>query len=123
MLKLKVLIIDDEVDYCRILENYFKRRNYEVFLSFVLKDGLNQLDQLKPDILILDNNLPDGKGWGHVDSIVEKNPHLRIFLISAYHQKSDPLITKSNVTIWEKPLSMTLLNEIFLDGKLNKIEN
>ena len=113
MLKLKVLIVDDEVDYCRILENYFRRKNYEVFLSFILKDGLTQLEKLKPDILILDNNLPDGKGWQHVDSIVEKNPHLKIFLISAYHQKNDPHISQSNVTIWEKPLSMTLLNENF----------
>jgi len=113
MLKLKVLIIDDEVDYCRILENYFKRKNYEVFLSFILKDGLTQIEQLKPDILILDNNLPDGKGWQHVDLIVEKNPHLKVFLISAYHQKNDPIIAKSNVTIWEKPLSLSLLNENF----------
>jgi DNA-binding NtrC family response regulator len=113
MLKLKVLIIDDEVDYCRILENYFKRKNYEVFLSFMLKEGLTKIEQVKPDILILDNNLPDGKGWQHVDTIVEKNPHLKVFLISAYHQTSDPEVSKENVTIWEKPLSMTLLNENF----------
>jgi DNA-binding NtrC family response regulator len=113
MLKLKVLIIDDEVDYCRILENYFKRKNYEVFLSFILKDGLTQIDQKKPDILILDNNLPDGKGWQYVDSIVEKNPHLKVFLISAYHQKGETEIFKENVTIWEKPLSLSLLNENF----------
>ena len=113
MLKLKVLIIDDEIDYCRILESYFKRKNYEVFSAFILKDGLNQIEQLKPDILILDNNLPDGKGWQHVDAIVEKNPQLRVFLISAYHQKSSPEISNDNVTIWEKPLSMTLLNENF----------
>jgi DNA-binding NtrC family response regulator len=113
MLNSKVLIIDDEEDYCRILENYFKRKSYDVFLSFLLKDGLTKLDEIKPDILFLDNHLPDGRGWQHVDSIVEKNPHLRIFLVSAYHQNKDFSISEARITTWEKPISMKLLNENF----------
>ncbi len=113
MLKLKVLMIDDEIDYCKIMESYFKRKNYEVALAYNLTDGLQRIDDNKPDILFLDNNLPDGKGWSHVESIVEKNPHLKIYLVSAYHQKGDFFYESPNVTIWEKPLTMSLLNEHF----------
>lgn len=113
MLKLKVLMIDDEIDYCRILENYFKKKNYEVQLAFSLAEGLQLIGSHKPDILFLDNNLPDGKGWTHVDEIVENNPHLKIYLVSAYHQKGDFFYDSPNVTVWEKPLSMSLLNDHF----------
>ncbi|MGK2864649.1 MAG: response regulator [Chitinophagaceae bacterium] len=113
MLKLKVLMIDDEIDYCRLLETFFRKKNYEVQLAFNLSDGLQLIGETKPDILLLDNNLPDGKGWTHVESIVEKNPQLKIFLVSAHHQKGDFFYDSPNVTVWEKPLSMSLLNDYF----------
>ena len=113
MLKLKVLIIDDEVDYCRIMENYFKKKNYETIAAYTLTEGLHLLEAAKPDILILDNNLPDGQGWTHVDTIVEKNPHLKVYLASAYHQRGDFFPNSTQVTVWEKPISMKLLNSTF----------
>jgi two-component system OmpR family response regulator len=110
---MKILIIDDEIDYSMILKNFFSRKNYEVHVSYLLEEGLEKIDLVNPDILFLDNNLPDGKGWTHVEEIVEKNPHLRIYLVSAYHQKGDYSSPSSNVVVWEKPLSMSQLREIF----------
>lgn len=113
MIKPKILIIDDEIDYCTIMKKYFTDKNYEVFSAFLLQKGLEMIDAIQPDILFMDNNLPDGKGWTHVDSIVEKNPHLRVYLVSAYHRKGEFVSPSPNVVVWEKPLSRKLLNENF----------
>lgn len=113
MLKVKILIIDDETDYCMIMSSYFTEKNYEVHVGYTLKEGLELLEGIKPDILFLDNNLPDGQGWGHVDDIISKHPSLRIHLISAYHHKGDNLTNKPNVTIWEKPISLHHLDKAF----------
>jgi DNA-binding response OmpR family regulator len=113
MSKPRILIVDDEFDYCSIMKSYFNDRNYDVHLAFTLTDGLSLIDSIKPDILFLDNNLPDGKGWTHVETIVEKNPHLKLYLVSAYHQKGDYTSPSPNVVVWEKPLSLNLLNENF----------
>ena len=113
MIKLKILLVDDEVDYCLIMKGYFSKRNYEVFVAYNLKEGLSLLETAKPDILFLDNNLPDGQGWSHVESIVEKNPHMKIYLASAYHQHGDFSSPHPQVTVWEKPISMSLLNATF----------
>ena len=113
MIKLKILIIDDEIDYSMILKSYFTKKNYDVSVAYLLNEGLDKINELQPDILFLDNNLPDGKGWTHVESIVEKNPHLKIYLVSAYHQKGEFSSPSPNVTVWEKPLSMSLLKEVF----------
>lgn len=113
MIKLKILIIDDEVDYCLIMKGYFQARNYEVFIAYTLKEGLELLEKNKPDILFMDNNLPDGKGWDHIDEIATKFPSLRIYLISAYRQKSDFVSPSENITVWEKPISLNQLDEVF----------
>jgi CheY-like chemotaxis protein len=113
MIKLKILIIDDEVDYCMIMKSYFQARNYEVFVAYTLKEGFELLEKNNPDILFMDNNLPDGKGWEYVGEIIEKSPSLRIYLISAYRQKSDFISPSLNVTVWEKPISLNQLEEVF----------
>jgi two-component system, OmpR family, response regulator len=113
MLKLKVLFVDDEMDFCLLMKNFFTKKNYDVFLAYTLKDGLEQIGSVNPDILFLDNNLPDGKGWDHVEEIVEKNPHTRVYLASAHYKGEAIFENFPQVTVWEKPLSMTLLQENF----------
>jgi len=44
---------------------------------------------------------------------VEKNPHLRVYLVSAYHRKGEFVSPSPNVTVWEKPISRKILNELF----------
>jgi DNA-binding response OmpR family regulator len=113
VIKLKILVVDDEADYCSIMKSYFDEKNYAVFLAFTLQEGLAMIDQIHPDILFLDNNLPDGQGWNYVEGIVEKYPQIRIYLISAYRQKSDYLTSSPNITVWEKPISLNTLNAVF----------
>jgi two-component system OmpR family response regulator len=113
VIKLKILIIDDETDYCGIMKSYFEEKNYDVFLAFTLQQGLTMLAELHPDILFLDNNLPDGQGWKCVEEIVEKNPQIRIYLISAYRHKSDFITESPNIIVWEKPISLSSLNAVF----------
>jgi CheY-like chemotaxis protein len=113
MTKPKILIVDDEIDQCFIIKSYFQSRNYDVFMEQSLKEGIESLKKNNPDILLLDNNLPDGKGWDMVDALVEDFPELKIHLISAYHQKKDSLPKHLNVTVWEKPISLTVLDKAF----------
>ena len=112
MPKLKILIIDDEEDYCMILEDYFLQKKYEVYLAYTLREGVQLLQHNKIDFLFLDNNLPDGNGWQIVDKLITEMPDLKIYLISAYKQKNDFVGTSPRVTVWEKPISFDLLESI-----------
>ena len=107
----KILIIDDEVDFCTSMKGYFKKRNYDVLVAYNIQTGIALLDEINPDILFLDNNLPDGEGWKFVPRIVEKSPRLRIILISAHLHKSDFVSTNENIIVLEKPISMQVLEE------------
>jgi DNA-binding NtrC family response regulator len=109
----KILIIDDEVDYCMIMKSYFIRKGYEVRIAYSIKEGFDSLKAFRPSTLFLDNNLPDGNGWDCIEEIVELFPHIQAFLISA-HRNYSPLHDRySNITVWEKPISMETLDKLF----------
>ena len=112
-MKEKVLIVDDEIDFCIIMKGYFEKKDYEVYLAYNLQTGLFIIDEAQPNILFLDNNLPDGQGWKYVEQIVEKNPHLKVYLISAHQNKSSFNSPNKNIVVWEKPISMQVLNNAF----------
>lgn len=107
----RVIIIDDETDFCLLMKNYFVRKDYEVHIFHTLAEGMKNLVKINPDIIFLDNNLPDGLGWDQTEYISKHFPKTRINLISAYqydHSLKDKL---SSVRIWEKPISLTDLNK------------
>ena len=113
MIKVKILIVDDEVDYCMLMQNYFEERDYDVFMAFNLAEGMRLLEKIEPEIMFLDNHLPDGEGWTKIEGIVNNFPEIRLYLISAYGEKPEMIKKRKNITFWEKPISTTDLDEVF----------
>ena len=107
----RVLIIDDETDFCLLMKNYFVRRNFEVHIFHTLAEGMKNLETINPDIIFLDNNLPDGLGWEKTDYIRKHFPNTHINLISAFQYDHNFSNGLSSVRIWEKPISLSELNK------------
>lgn len=103
----KILIIDDETDLCLLLKDYFVRRQYNVFLSHTLEDGEKILKTVSPDILFLDNNLPDGIGWNNAPAIAETHPSTYIVLVSAFHPEVPKMPEHTRYKVLEKPISLS----------------
>lgn len=112
-MKQKILIVDDETDFCMIMKGYFIKKGYDVSVAYTLQEGLTAVKELRPDILFLDNNLPDGQGWDMMKDIVEIIPQIRAFLVSAHRNNFSLSETSKNIVIWEKPISFDKLNAAF----------
>lgn len=107
----KVLIIDDEIDLCILLKNFFTRQHYEVVISHKLADGLKEALDFSPDLIFLDNNLPDSQGWTKAEWFLQELPRAYIFLISAY--KAVPSLPQDpRLTVIEKPLSLKAIESL-----------
>jgi len=102
----RVLIVDDEVDLCLLIKNYLNKKDYEVHTAHTLSEGVRKIESLSPDVLLLDNNLPDGMGWKAAQSIHLQFPHINITLISAYETPKD-FKTNMHINILEKPISLS----------------
>lgn len=109
----KVLIIDDEVDLCMLMKSYFLRKNYEVHIAHTLTDGMARLDELSPDYLFIDYNLPDGLGWDKLPQMYRQHPDIHYHLISAFRPTMPTDLDGSKLTIWEKPISLKALDHFF----------
>jgi DNA-binding response OmpR family regulator len=111
--KKKVLIIDDEVDLCLLMKTYFLRKNYDVYIAHTLADGVSRLDEVRPDYLFIDYNLPDGLGWDRLPELYKKYPELQFHLISAFRPTMPSELDGAKLTIWEKPISLKSLDNFF----------
>lgn len=110
MKKKKVVIIDDEEDLCHLMRRYLMNLNYDVFLANTLGKGMSLMKEVIPDILFIDNNLPDGLGWEKTSYLLENYPGCKINLISAYKSSAPDVISgPTTIKILEKPLSLNAL--------------
>jgi DNA-binding response OmpR family regulator len=103
-----VLILDDDQDTCTLLKMFFEKRHFTVLTANSLIEGLNIIDASQPEILFIDNMLPDGEGWKAAQTIKIKYPDLNVNLMSGKDKSFNSLEEYDDV-IWEKPISVTQL--------------
>ena len=109
------MIIDDETDLCLLLKDYFVRKNYDVAVTHTLEEGRKLLYELKPGILFLDNNLPDGTGWSNASKFAADLPETYIILISAFHPSKPEMPPHAKFRTIEKPVSLADLDKQFAE--------
>jgi DNA-binding response OmpR family regulator len=119
-MKMKVLIIDDEADQCLLIERFLSRKNYQVDYAHTLQDGMRKLNEGRHDVLLLDNNLPDGLGWGRAREIQKLFPEMQITLISANEASPYPITGDGMGFIrMEKPVSLHTLESYLKNDFIN----
>jgi DNA-binding response OmpR family regulator len=107
----KILIVDDEEDLCVLMQSYLKALGHGVYVASTLDFGIKEIERLKPDVIFLDNNLPDGIGWSSLDYIREQSPESKINLMSAYQSMPRELDKLMEVQYLEKPISLSALKD------------
>jgi DNA-binding response OmpR family regulator len=104
------LIVDDEEDICRLLGRFLNRSFQNVEFALNLKDGLACARHLRPDLLILDNNLPDGIG---IQMIKEFRMYCDfILVISAMGNLQEQALQAGADYFLPKPVSFSDIEEI-----------
>lgn len=113
--KKKVLIIDDEIELCHLLKHYFLKKDFDVHISHTLKDGVSEFRGYNPDIVFLDNNLPDGSGWQLAPQIAKDSADTYIILISGYYPTLPEMPDTAKYSVIEKPVSFKDIDKSLLN--------
>lgn len=111
----RILIIEDEMELSSLLKRFLIKRHYEVTCAETLTKAMLLLQTASFDTIILDNNLPDGKGIDFIPTInmIQNNP--KIIAMSAIGVGEEALKAGASVYI-EKPISMMSIYQL-LDAK------
>lgn len=86
---LEALIIDDENDICYLLGSLLKKRNIRSKFVNTLRDAANMLELNDPEVIFLDNHLPDGLGVNFIGFIKRFHPLSKIIMITAHDTVAD----------------------------------
>lgn len=87
----KVLIIEDEPDISRILRDYLTKNQYEAVVAATGQDGLQIMELIQPDYIILDIMLPDMDGIEVCREIRRRN-NIPILILSARGSDTDKVL-------------------------------
>jgi CheY-like chemotaxis protein len=83
-----VLIVDDDVAACRPLERFLEVTGHHAFVVHDGRSALSMLDQLRPDMILLDVMMP-GMDGVEVLRRIRKHPAHRNLPVIVYSALSD----------------------------------
>jgi len=87
-MKKKLLIIDDDERLLDALVLYFHKEGYQVFTAKEGSQGLRQLYEVRPDLVVLDIMLPRLDGW-EVCERIRKITNVPIIMLTAHGQEAN----------------------------------
>ncbi|MEO6637103.1 MAG: response regulator [Ginsengibacter sp.] len=85
----KVMIVEDEKDLCLMLSYILKKQNLLPCCVNTLRDATMQIKRIKPEILFLDNHLPDGLGSDYIQQLKKICPRAKVIMMTAHDSPKD----------------------------------
>ncbi|MEX9891849.1 two-component response regulator DpiA [Providencia rettgeri] len=85
MIKIKILIVEDELLLAEMHSEYIKAYPAcdKVWLAGNLAEARKMIEYMKPDLILLDNYLPDGKGIDLVHELIQERNNADIVFTTA----------------------------------------
>lgn len=122
--KTKLLVIDDESYFCEILKTFFSRHGYEVFLAGDGEEGLILFRDVRPDIILVDLNMPKVNGFQVLESVSGESPDTPVIVISGEGEMAD-VIQALRMGAWNyqtKPVTSLVFVQHAVEQALEKAQ-
>lgn len=106
------LIIDDDKDLCFLLKNVLKPKVETIEVAGTLEEGKQLLSKNAPDVIFLDNNLPDGQGVMYISLFKHIAPMAKIIVISAIPTAKEKALEFGADAFMEKPMMAESIHQV-----------
>lgn len=91
MKTIKILFADDDLKYSMLLKRFLEAEGYEVTYAGNGSIALQQFPLIRPDLVLLDINMPELNGFEVAAKIRRQNHQVLIFFLSDRSDKADRL--------------------------------
>lgn len=107
----KLVVIDDELEFAKVLDDFFRARGYEVSVALRGTSGLQLVEQQQPDVVVMDLKMPGMDGDEVLKRIRDKHLKTKVIIVTAYDDGTtrDRLLTLGAFAHFEKPLQSILV--------------
>ncbi len=124
MASARVLIVDDEVDFSRVLSERMVARGLKADTAESGALAIEMIGQKSYDAVILDLQMPDMDGIETLKKLLEINPDLQVILLTgrATMEKGIEAVKLGAVEFLEKPANMETLMDKITKAQDKKME-
>jgi CheY-like chemotaxis protein/signal transduction histidine kinase/methyl-accepting chemotaxis protein len=112
--KKSILIIEDDKGFCKILYDFAKSKDFDVWAANNGLDGLRLAKKHRPDAILLDIQLPDINGWEVMERLKKEKElkNIPVHIMSAHDiEVLRKGILKENYL--PKPITLEMLDKAF----------
>jgi CheY-like chemotaxis protein len=79
-----ILVVDDEPEILRAMQNLLNGLGYQSEIAGSGKDAVEKYEAMKPEVVLMDINMPEMDGVNCAEKILDLNPDARIAFITGY---------------------------------------
>lgn len=80
----KILLIEDDISFCKLLEKFLVKKAYEVTISFSAAEARIAVKKESFDLILTDLRLPDSDGIGLMAEFKNLYPQIPVILMTGY---------------------------------------
>ena len=80
----KIVIIDDEINMCKILEKILRDENYDVISFNNPIEGIEHIKNDIPDVVLTDIKMPELNGIEVLKQVKEIDKNIEVIILTAY---------------------------------------
>jgi len=92
----KLLIVDDDLPTCDFLNNFFRKRDYEVFVANDGEKALSIVKEKKPNIILLDIKMPGPSGMNVLKEVKEIDKTIKVIMMTAVKEEAMIELARQN---------------------------
>ena len=113
-MKPPVLIVDDEVSLCGLLEVFFEKKGYAPVTAHNVAGALKRMEGPEPLMAMVDLSLGGESGLTVVKALMEKYPRLPVVVMTAYGtvEKAVEAVKLGAFDFISKPFEMVFLGKV-----------
>ena len=112
-----VFVVDDDARQCEIIGGFLENQGYRVLTAPNAEKAIGLLDELTPDLVLMDVRMPGMGGIEGLERMRERLPALSVILLTAYADVRDAVdaMRKGAVDYLEKPVDLQELQTILIE--------
>ena len=104
----KLVVIDDEVEFTKAIQEFFSARGYDVHTALTGTSGIRLVEAEQPEVVLVDLKLPGLDGDQVLTRIRQTYPKTKVIVITAYNDGGatrEQLLRLGAFAHFDKPLS------------------
>jgi DNA-binding NtrC family response regulator len=112
----RILVVDDEIEVCNVLQEFLSSKGYEVYSALDGPTAISKVKEVRPHIVLLDIIMPGMGGIDVLKEIGEVDSRVGVIMVTAVadHELAKRAIELGAYDYLTKPMDLDYLETVVL---------